>query len=107
MDVKRVSYDRRLLRLAVYAATIGVAFFVSVTGEAYGEILPVASSVLWWPGALLTAALLLTPRRHWLALLLADRPAARGAMAPTTPCFAVAGMGNVVASLHLRPWFMV
>ena len=27
--------------------------------------------MLWWPGALLTAALLLTPRRHWLALLLA------------------------------------
>jgi signal transduction histidine kinase/integral membrane sensor domain MASE1 len=63
------------LRIAATAALVCGAYLV---GARLGEelrILPVSTSVLWPPNAILTATLLLTPTRRWWIYLLAAFPA--------------------------------
>jgi signal transduction histidine kinase/integral membrane sensor domain MASE1 len=63
------------LRIAATAALVCGAYLI---GARLGEelrLLPVTTSVLWPPNAILTATLLLTPTRRWWIYLLAAFPA--------------------------------
>ena len=64
MDIDPVMDDGLARRRLVYhAGAMAAASFFSFTAETYGEMPAVTSTVLWWPGAMLTAVLLMTPRR--------------------------------------------
>jgi signal transduction histidine kinase/integral membrane sensor domain MASE1 len=66
---------RTITRMAVMAVVVAVAYYL---GSRVGFLLTVGAispSVLWPPNAILTAALLLAPPRHWPFYLLAALPA--------------------------------
>ena len=66
---------RAALPLTALAVAVAVAYYV---GARIGLVLtmpPMSPSVLWPPNAILTAALLLAPRRRWGLYLLAALPA--------------------------------
>jgi len=66
--------DRRL-RIAATAALVCAAYFVGARIGEQLRFLPVTTSVLWPPNAILTATLLLAAKRRWWLYLLAAFPA--------------------------------
>src|SRR2546427_6883253 len=63
------------LRIAAPAALVCAAYFVGAQIGEQLRFLPVTTSVLWPPNAILTATLLLAPKRRWWLYLLAAFPA--------------------------------
>jgi signal transduction histidine kinase/integral membrane sensor domain MASE1 len=63
------------LRLAAAALAVCVAYYVGANVGFLLRLPPATPSVLWPPNSILTAALLLTPTRHWWIYLLAALPA--------------------------------
>jgi signal transduction histidine kinase len=62
-------------RVAVAAAIVCVAYYLGANLGFLLRLPPATPSVLWPPNSILTAALLLTPSRHWWIYLLAALPA--------------------------------
>jgi signal transduction histidine kinase/integral membrane sensor domain MASE1 len=59
-------------RIAATAVLVGVGYYLGAKVGEYLRLLPVTTSVMWPPNAILTATLLLTaPRRWWIYLLVA------------------------------------
>ena len=63
------------LRIAATAALVCAAYLVGARIGEQLRFLPVTTSVLWPPNAILTATLLLAPARRWWVYLLAAFPA--------------------------------
>src|SRR5467141_3837859 len=71
----QISRARAIGRVAATAVLVGVAYYVGAKVGLVLRLPPATSSVVWPPNSILTATLLLSPRRHWWLYLLAAFPA--------------------------------
>src|SRR5882672_9269726 len=71
----QISRARAIGRVAATAVLVGVAYYVGAKVGLVLRLPPAMSSVFWPPNSILTATLLLSPRRRWWLYLLAAFPA--------------------------------
>src|SRR5882672_2780463 len=71
----QISRARAIGRVAASAVLVGVAYYVGAKVGLVLRLPPATSSVVWPPNSILTATLLLSPRRRWWLYLLAAFPA--------------------------------
>ena len=109
MTVARVRRAATLHPAVVAGCVTGIAYYAGGLVGLSLRLPPAITSVLWPPNAVLTAALLLAPRRHWAAILLGALVAHVAAQAPTDwspflvlALFSTNSLEALVAALLLR-----